>query len=186
MGDDRKVIYGEKIYLTTIEEEDLEQLRYWRNLPQFRKYFREYREISKTMQKKWFENIVNNDNTTIMFAIRDISTDELLGCCGLCYINWVNRYSDLSLYIGKSESYIDNEGIAEEACKLLFHYGFGEIGLNKIWTEIYEFDNKKYDLYKKFNFHQDGFLRKQYFYDGKWWGSYLLSLLNEEFVKNKG
>lgn len=175
------MIKGKKVYLSAIEESDLEQLRQWRNLPEYRKHFREYREISTTMQSKWFNNVVNNDNSTIMFSIHDIETNELLGCCGLCYINWVHRYSDLSLYIGKDECYIDNEGIAEESCKLLFNYAFNELNLNKIWTEIYEFDNKKYDLYMNMEFKQDGFLREQYFYDGKWWGSYILSLLREEY-----
>lgn len=176
------MIKGKKIYLSAIEENELEQLRKWRNLPEYRKHFREYRDISASMQKKWFDNIVNNDNTTIMFSIHDIENDELLGCCGLCYINWIHRYSDLSLYIGKNECYIDNEGIAEESCRLLFGYAFNELGLNKIWTEIYEFDNKKYDLYKNIGFKQDGFLREQYFYDGKWWNSYILSLLKMEYI----
>lgn len=175
------MISGNKVYLTSIEAEDLEQLRNWRNLPEFRKHFREYREISSSMQRRWFEGVVNGDPSTIMFAIRMKDTDELAGCCGLCYINWVHRHSDLSLYIGKNKAYIDNEGIAEESCRLLFDHGFHELGLNKIWTEIYEFDGKKYDLYQKFGFHEDGFLRKQYFYEGKWWGSYILSLLGEEY-----
>ena len=37
---------------------------------------------------------------------------------------------------------------------------------------------------KKFGFHEDGFLRKQYFYEGKWWGAYILSLLEEEYDQN--
>ena len=65
--------------------------------------------------------------------------------------------------------------------KLLFQYGFGELNLEKIWTEIYEFDSPKYELYKKINFQQDGILRRQYFHDGKWWDSYILSLLKDEF-----
>lgn len=180
------MIKGRNIYLTTIEEGDLEQLRLWRNLPEYRKHFREYREISSTMQRNWFEYTVNGDNSTIMFAIRMLDTDELAGCCGLCYINWVHRHSDLSLYIGKNGEYIDKEGIAEESCRLLFGYGFSELGLNKIWTEIYEFDSKKFELYKKFGFHEDGFLREQYFYEGRWWGSYMLSLLSHEFSAGFG
>lgn len=176
------MIEGKLIYLTAIEENDLEQLRKWRNLPEYRKHFREYREISSTMQKKWFENCVNNDNSTIMFAIKEKESNQLVGCCGLCYINWIHRYSDLSLYIGKDECYIDNEGIAKESCDLLFSYAFYELGLNKIWTEIYEFDNKKYQLYKELGFKQDGFLREQYFYDGQWWNSYILSLLKNEYI----
>ena len=152
----------------------------WRNRPEFRKHFREYREISSDMQNNWYESKVLGDNGTIMFSIKAVDTDELLGCCGLCYINWVHRNADLSLYIGWENSYIDDKGFAKESCQLLFDYGFNELGLQKIWTEIYEFDHKKYKLYKELGFSQDGFLRKQYFHEGKWWSSYILSLLAEE------
>ena len=172
---------GEKIYLDAVNKEDLPSLMYWRNLPEYRKNFREYRELNMDMQLRWYENKVVNDNTTEMFAIRLNDTGELIGCCGLCYINWVHRNADLSLYIGWEKSYIDNEGYAEEACKLLFNYGFKELGMQKIWTEIYCFDEKKLELYKKLGFSIDGELRNQYFYEGKWWNSYMLSLLTEEW-----
>ena len=172
---------GQKIYLDAVNKEDLPSLMYWRNLPEYRKHFREYRELNMDMQLRWYENKVLNDNTTEMFAIRLNDTDELIGCCGLCYINWVHRNADLSLYIGWEKSYIDNEGYAEEACKLLFDYGFKELGMQKIWTEIYCFDEKKLELYKKLGFSIDGKLRNQYFYEGKWWNSYMLSLLTEEW-----
>lgn len=175
------MIKGEKVYLVSIEREDLPLLREWRNRTDYRKYFREYKEISSDMQNSWFENKVLKDPSTIMFSVKDIKTNELLGCCGLCYINWVHRNADLSLYIGWNNEYIDQKGFAEESCKLLFNYGFNELGLQKIWTEIYEFDNKKYELYHKMGFHDDGILRNQYFYDGKWWNSYIMSLLATEF-----
>lgn len=175
------MLKGEKVCLVAIEEEDIEQLRNWRNFPGFRKHFREYREINKKMQRQWFERDVVENDRTIMFAVRNLVNQELLGCCGLCYINWVHRNADLSLYIGWKDAYIDDEGYAEEACNLLFIYGFRELGLKKIWTEIYEFDEKKLELYRNLGFHKDGILRKNYIYDGKWWDSYILSLLDEEF-----
>lgn len=174
------MIKGKKVYLKAIEREDLPYLMIWRNRPDFRKYFREYREINSDMQEKWYENKVMNDNSTIMFSIKDIENNQLLGCCGLCYINWIHRYADLSLYIGWNNEYIDNNGYALEACELLFNYAFNELNLNKIWTEIYEFDNKKKNLYVSMGFKVDGTLRQNYFYDGKWWNSYVLSLLKDE------
>ena len=172
---------GEKIYLTALEKEDLPKLMVWRNNINFRKHFREYREINTSMQNSWFENKVLADPSTIMFAIRLVSDDSLVGCCGLCYINWVQRNADLSLYIGYKDSYIDEEGFAEESCKLLFDYAFKELALVKIWTEIYEFDNKKHKLYKELGMNIDGTLRKQYFHDGKWWSASILSILDEEW-----
>lgn len=175
------MIKGNLVHLVTIERSDLPQLMRWRNMPEYRKHFREYREINSDMQNNWYENKVLNDPSTIMFAIRSNKDDSLLGCCGLCYINWVHRNADLSLYVGWKECYIDDIGYAYESCKLLFKYGFEELGLQKIWTEIYEFDYKKLNLYEKLGFHKDGFLRNQYYYDGKWWNSYMLSLLMDEF-----
>lgn len=175
------MLNGKKVYLVAIEPNDLETLRKWRNNPEYRKYFREYQEINSDMQKNWYEKKVISDTSTIMFAIRDMRTDELVGCCGLCYINWIHRSSDLSLYIGKDDCYIDQEGIAEEACKLLFNYGFGELGLKKIWTEIYDFDQLKLHLYQSLGFQQDGLLRAQYYYAGKWHNSRIMSLLEDEY-----
>ena len=43
-------VKGNKVFLSAVEEESTEQLRSWRNDPELRKYFREYKEISKTMQ----------------------------------------------------------------------------------------------------------------------------------------
>lgn len=175
------MISGNKVYICALEKEDLKQLMEWRNLPDYRKYFREYREINSDMQLEWYEKKVIQDPSTIMFAIHSVHDNSLIGCCGLCYINWINRNADLSLYMGIERKYIDSDGYAEESCKLLFDYGFKELGLQKIWTEIYSFDEKKLSLYKKLGFKIDGELRNQYFYDGKWWNSYMLSLLESEW-----
>lgn len=172
---------GDKVYISALEREDLPKLMEWRNQSEYRKFFREYREINSDMQNTWYEKKVLADPSTIMFAIHDVNTKVLLGCCGLCYINWVHRNADLSLYIGKDNVYIDDEGIAEESCRLLFNYGFKELGLQKIWTEIYSFDEKKFSLYKKLGMRVDGVLRTQYFYDGKWWDSNMLSILSDEW-----
>lgn len=175
------MIKGDKVALRAIEKKDLPFLRDWRNKEDYRCFFREYREIGSENQIKWFENIVVGDPNTIMFSIVDVCTGELLGCCGLCYINWVQKFADLSLYIGKDGVYIDDEGIACEACSLLFDYAFDELGLHKIWTEIYEFDDKKNELYRALAFEQDGLLRENYFHQGKWWNSRILSLLDYEW-----
>lgn len=176
------MIKGNKVALRAINDADIEVLREWRNRSDYRKFFREYREISVLDQRKWYENTSSGNDRVIMFAIVELESNELIGCCGLCYINWVQRLADLSLYIGLNGVYIDDEGFAEEACGLLFDYGFGELCLHKIWTEIYEFDSKKNELYLKLGFKQDGLLRDNYFHEGKWWNSRIMSLLNNEWT----
>lgn len=177
------MLQGKLVGLVAVEKEDLKQLRDWRNNTEFRKHFREYSELSMRHQEIWFEEEVIKDPITIMFSIRRLEDDELLGCCGFAYINWVHRHTDMSLYIGWNNVYIDDMGYAEESCKLLLDYGFKELCLNKVWTEIYEFDEKKNALYEKLGFHLDGLLRQNYWYDGKWWDSRILSLLSLDYLK---
>ncbi|MDO5602257.1 MAG: GNAT family protein [Oscillospiraceae bacterium] len=181
------MICGEKTALRAVEKEDLPYLMEWRNRPEYRQYFREYRELNLQNQEQWFNNCVVNDRNTVMFTIvKNDETHERLGCCGLCYINWVQRFADLSLYIGWNNAYIDKEGYAQEACGLLFDYGFQELGLHKIWTEIYEFDTPKQELYLQLGFQQDGLLRENYFHKGKWWNSRIMSLLEQDHQSKKG
>jgi RimJ/RimL family protein N-acetyltransferase len=177
------MLKGKLVGLTAVERSDLKQLMEWRNNTEFRKHFREYRELNMALQERWFEQKVLNDPTTMIFSIRRLEDNELLGCCGFVYINWVHRHADLSLYVGWNNAYIDDEGYADEACRILLNYGFKELCLNKVWTEIYEFDDKKKLLYDRFEFHQDGLLRENYFYDGKWWNSRILSLLSSDFKR---
>ena len=176
------MLTGNLLSLRAVEEEDLKRLQEWRNNAKFRRHFREHRELNMRQQQVWFEEKVVKDDSTLMFSVRRNEDDELMGCCGLVYINWVHRNADLSLYIGWEDVYIDTQGYADESVNLLLDYGFRVLGLHKIWTELYEFDEKKKKLFDRFGFRQDGVLRQNYWSDGKWWDSIILSILAQEFV----
>jgi RimJ/RimL family protein N-acetyltransferase len=175
------MIVGKKVSLRAVESKDLEQLRDWRNIEGFRKNFREHRELSMLNQQVWFEKMTASAND-YMFSIVNSDTQELIGAGGLLYINWVIRSADYSFYIGKDGQYIDQEGYAEEATRLLLKYGFEQLNLNKVWMELYEFDQAKIDFFTgKFAFKKDGVLRQNCFKDGKYHDSFLISLLKSEY-----
>jgi hypothetical protein len=178
------MIKGKKVGLRALEKEDLAILKDWRNIPSFRRNFREVRELSQYNQEKWFERTSASPND-FMFVIVRLSDNLPLGACGLLYTNWIIRSADLSFYIGFEEKYIDDKGYAEEAAKLLLEYGFNNLNLNKVWTELYEFDSRKLNFFKKkFGFKEDACLRDNCFEDGKYWNSYIVSLLSKEYKKN--
>ncbi|HNQ27317.1 MAG TPA: GNAT family protein [Aquaticitalea sp.] len=175
------MITGKKVGLRAVEKEDLKLLRDWRNRTDFRRNFREVRELSLADQEAWFESLQRTKHINYMFAIVDLKTNETIGAAGLLYINWIIRSADFSFYIGKDGQYIDDKGIAEEAAKLLIDYGFNNLNLNKLWMELYEFDTKKISFFtEKFNFKKDGLLRQNCFEDGKYWDSLIISRLRQD------
>jgi hypothetical protein len=173
------LIRGERTGLRAIEKEDLPFLLEWRNRPEYRKYFREYRELSYSHQLKWYEQVVLNDPKTVMFAIVKLDDGTLIGACGLCYINWIHRNADFSIYIGADHLYIEND-YAPDASKLLLAYGFDELGLHRIWSEIYDFDERKKQLFESLGFSLDGRHRQTYWWDGRWHDSLFYSLIKGE------
>ena len=141
------MLSGKKVGLRAVERNDLPLLQAWRNRPDFRINFRENKELSLENQNKWFDNQVVNSERNFMFTIVDLNNNEPIGAAGLLYTDWVARFADFSFYIGKDGTYIDDNGMADEAALLLLQYGFEVLNLNKIWMELYEFDAKKIEFF---------------------------------------
>lgn len=173
------MIKGKLTGLRAVEKEDLELLRDWRNIEEFRRNFREVRELNMAQQEQWFQKTCVNNPNDYMFIIERLGDSKPIGACGLLYINWIIRSADFSFYIGENQSYIDNKGYAKDAANIIINYGFNNLNIHKIWMELYEFDDIKLDFFQnEFNFKIDGILRDNCYNSGKYWKSYIISLIN--------
>ena len=172
----------ENIGIRAIEKSDLLQLQQWRNSENLRRYFREYRDFSISQKEKWYENMIFDKNFE-MFMIIDLENNNTpIGATGFTYIDWLNRHCDLHFYIGLDDMWIDNK-FSPSAIDLMLKRGFHFMNMNKIWAEVYEMDNKKLDFFKNKGFSIDACLRRHYYYDGRYYDSYILSILKEEYEK---
>ncbi len=179
------MLVGKKVGLRAVEKSDLKSLRDWRNLPHFRRNFREHRELSMEDQERWFAAVSASRND-FMFVIEDLSTCEAIGACGLLYTNWIIRSADFSFYIGRDSSYVDDRGFALEAAQLLMKYAFNDLNLNKVWMELYEFDTQKQSFFcGDLPFKVDGKLRENCFCDGRYWDSVVVSCLLKDYSREQ-
>lgn len=176
------MLKGDIVGLRAIEREDLPILLNWRNQPEYRRFFREFKEINSDSQKYWFETKVISDEHTRMFSIISLKNDELIGACGLCYIDWLNRCADFSIYIGKDNLYIDNY-FAIDAAKVMMAYGFDELNLHRLWSEIYDIDEKKKTMFKVLGFEHEATHISTHWTGGNWVNSLYYRLLEEEYYK---
>lgn len=173
------MLKGAHVGLRAIEPDDLPVLLDYRNRPEFRRFFREYRELSSRHQEAWFEKMVMNDPSVRMFSIVELKTGRLLGACGLCYIDFINRTADFSIYIGADDLYIDDK-FAPDAARILIRYGFEELHLHRLWSEIYSIDEAKDRFFRELGFHLDGRHRETHWTEGRWVDSLYWSLLETD------
>jgi RimJ/RimL family protein N-acetyltransferase len=182
------------IKLDVIKKKDLEIIRQWRN--SHKRFFRQYRDLTSADQTKWFNN---NFDGSIMFGIyekqydinenMDINAEMrsefnnkkygLIGVCGLCYIDHLNKRCDLSIYIG--ETYIDKRAL--KALKLLFKYAFNQLGMETIFNDLFEYDERKKDILLKSGMKEEGRLRHRYYRDGKYHDAILFSILKDDWME---
>lgn len=172
------MIYGEKTILGPINEQHLPIMIEFRNKPELRQNFREYRLINWEHQYKWWQDKVCNDDSWEYFVIHPIGELKVIGMAGLTYIHRVNRSAEFAIAIGADE--YRGKGYGGDALKALIRYGFNELNLHRIYCEVFS-NNQAISLYQKLGFIEEGVLRDTYFFDGKYWNSHFLAMLEDRF-----
>jgi len=177
------MIIGKKVVLDVIDPSNLEWMREQRNSPEMRRYFREWKDISKDRQLNWYNERGNNTNERhVYWEIQNLG-GNVIGCCGLHYIDWRLRAAEFSIFLCKETR---GQGCGKEALELMFDFGFREMNLHKIWAEVYD-NNEALNVYTKgLGMHEDGLLRDSYFCEGKYGNSTMLSVLEDEWFEKVG
>jgi RimJ/RimL family protein N-acetyltransferase len=191
------MLKGTQVILDVINPDHIEWMRVQRNQPSMRQYFREWKEISKDQQAKWYASRGNNtDPNHVYFEIRlnpewhkmdqslyTMPDNSVIGCCGLHYVDWRLRAAEFGIFLCDE---VHGKGMGKEALTMLFDYGFREMNLHKIWAEVYS-NNQALHVYTKgLGMKQDGLLRDNYFKNGKYGNSIMLSVLEDEWFEAHG
>ena len=188
------MIKGSKVYLCEIDPDNIEWMRQQRNKPDMRKYFREWKDITKDQQQEWYQSRGNNSNPNhVYFEIHangtsvalgnHIKPNQLVGVCGLHYIDWRLRSAEFGIFI---DTDVHGLGLGKNALITLFDFGFREMNLHKIWAEVYEFNQAMHVYTDKLGMQVDGKLRHNTFCDGKYHDSIMLSILENEWFDKHG
>ena len=159
------------IRLVPLEQERLAQLRDWRNNDQIRHNFREYRLLNMINQHDWLD-YVSRSREVEMFGVDFFG--GLIGVCGLCNINWVNKTAEISLYIAPA---YQGKGHATQALDLLRQKAFEEFNLHRLWAEIFSFNIASITLFEKCGYVLEGRMVEHVFKAGKYNDSLIYGLV---------
>ena len=157
-----------------LEKRDLRQVADIRN--KHIKYLRQKWMLSENEQENWF---LNDSEKHGLWYVWEDNYYELYGVFGLTYIDWQSRKAELSFI---TRNYVDNNSgpMVLEALNIAFN----ELKMNKVWVEIYEFDKIKWDALVRLGFSQDGILRENYYWEGQYYSSIILSIVKRDYEKH--
>ena len=164
-----------QINLRALKKSDSNLILEWMKNDKLRYLIGTVYPITELEHENWFENrMLEKDNR--LFII-EIDNEIPIGVIGFKNLDWVNRNSELFIYIGNLEYW--GKGYGTQALKLLIEFSFNKINLHMLYLEVFSYNKGAIKTYEKLGFKKDGILRQSKFQDGKYYDKIIMSKINE-------
>ena len=154
-----------RVKLTALAISDSEILRTWINDRDLVVSSAPYRPIHVDMHDAWFASVQRRTDC-IIFAIRTIADDRLIGTCQLLNIHAIHRNAELQIRVGASDA--RGLGLGTEAISLLLAFAFGDFNLHRVHLSVFATNEAAVRSYEKAGFVREGVARDAAFIDGRY------------------
>lgn len=136
-----------------------------------------YKPVTEEQHKAWFESLQQRDDIVI-FGIRLLESNKLIGSCQLHSINHVHRSTELQIRIGEPTQ--RGQGYGTEAVRLLLDFAFKDLNLHRVYLHVFSTNPAALRMYEKTGFVREGLLRKAAHIDGAYVDVVVMGILREE------
>ncbi len=111
-------------------------------------------------------------------AITLQSTAELIGNCGVRMQQPGAHEADLGYELNPDHW---GHGYAGEAAQAMVRFGFTELGVHRIWSRCIAGNLASVRVLETLGMRQEGRLRENEYFKGRWWDTLLYAILEPEF-----
>jgi RimJ/RimL family protein N-acetyltransferase len=154
----------------TIQPEDIERIRVWRNAQMG--VLRQSKPIEVSEQVAYYAHHIwpsmeQHQPSTILMSY--LQNGCLIGYGGLVHIQWEHRRAEVSFLVDTLRT-VNARGYREDLLvffDLMKEIAFDELELNRLFTETYVMREKHIEALEAANFIREGVLRMHVMIDGK-------------------
>jgi len=174
------MIVGEKVFIRPLEREDLSfVLELFNDTETSLLEGRWEFPLTMEHQQRWFEENFDDDLNK-RFVIWDLNKQERVGYTSLTEINWQSRFGHTAVKLHKAGG---GKGYAYDAIMTLMGYAFFQMNLNKLKSEIIQFNRASYHIYvRKCGWRVEGIFRQHVYLNDHYHDLYSVSILKSEFL----
>jgi diamine N-acetyltransferase len=181
------MIQGKRVRLRRDERADIPKFVTWLNDPEVRRYLSLMLPISMVNEEQWFENMLKLPAPEQPFAIEIRTTSpedatgawQMIGNCSFMDVDHTALSAEVGLFIGDKSCW--NKGYGTEVMRLLLHFGFQTLNLNRIFLRVDEDNQGGIRAYEKAGFVQEGRLRQAIYREGQYHDVLIMSVIRTEW-----
>lgn len=172
-------ITGEKVYLSPMFLDDLEQYTRWMNSIEVTRYLGQAsRCYTLESEKKALERLLSEGHN---YAVILKEEDRLIGNASLMDVDTLNQCAEVGIFIGDEKD--RGKGYGQETLKLLIDYGFRFLNLNNIMLKVFSGNARAIQTYLKCGFREFGRRTKCRFTDNQWHDEVYMEIIKDEFYR---
>lgn len=129
-----------------------------------------------------FISMIASQTNSKGYMIEHKDSRETIGIISLINIDYKNRSAECIIDIGSKDMW--GKGIGREAMSLILEFAFNELNLHRVYLQVFSFNERAVNLYKKIGFSHAGLLREALYRNGEWHDIIIMDLLKSEYQKN--
>ena len=137
--------------------------------------------MSVPMEEAWFTGMVERQGKDAYhFTICLIEDDRPIGTIGLFSVDEINGSAGMGVTIGEKDLW--GQGYGTDAMNALLDFGFGQLRLERMWLEVYDFNERGRRSYEKSGFVLEGIERHAIYKLGRYIDVHLMAILRDEWA----
>jgi len=173
---------GTRVWLRTLQPEDLEYLSDWAEDPFIERMVgSEFLAAYKHVYDKdpaFYDAILTDPTQVVLVIEANRGWTKPVGLARLFNIHLLEGYCFLEVMLTDPKAI--RRGFGVEAGKLISYYGVDVLGLRRIEAKVYEYNRLSANSLRRNGFQQEGVLRKAGYQDGRFWDVLVFGILKEE------
>lgn len=168
------------IYLRPAERDDLPRFVEWLSDARTTRTLVFVSPLSQALEERWFEErLEHHGRDRWHFVICRLADDRPVGVIDLHEIDPHNGSAGLGIVIGSPDD--TGQGYGSDALRAILRFGFGELRLERVWLDVYDFNERARQLYERVGFVHEGTLRHALFRAGAHHDIHRMAILREEW-----
>lgn len=178
------MIRGRRVYLRASERSDIPDFVRWFNDRDTASFLSQRAPLSVPLEERWFDRMIESQGKTgHHFVICLLESDQPIGTIGLFNIDFVDGNAGLGIAIGEKRLW--GQGLGSDALMAILDFGFGELRLERIWLEVFDFNPRARRSYEKCGFALEGTQRHAVHRRGEFHDVHLMSILRAEWASQE-
>ncbi len=182
---DRPLLRGERVWLRPMEERDLPAYVAGVNDTEVGGMAGYRAPISLEQATAWHSRHAEQSRTgeAYFFAVCELGDDRFIGTTWFKEINRLDANAELAIYMDRDHI---GSGWGTDAQRTLLAFGFGTLGLERIWLVVGAGNARAIRSYQKVGFQREGVMRRTFRVRGQLTDALLMSILRDEWEAAAG